>query len=25
VTWYWWLLGVLAIAALLAAWVVRWP
>ena len=25
VKWYWWLLGVLAIAALLAAWVFRWP
>ena len=25
VKWYWWLLGVVAIAALLAAWVFRWP
>lgn len=25
VKWYWWLLGVLVLAAMLAAWVFRWP
>jgi len=25
VKWYWWLLGVLALAAMFAAWVFRWP
>ena len=25
VNWYWWLLGVVVIAALLAVWVFRWP